>query len=198
MQACLVVKKCPYRCTFCQAPGILGKRIRRRSVENVISEIKFLSKEYKMKEIHIADDDFSHNKRWTLNFLTMVKNEIKGTRFYFMNGLRIDNVDKEILESMKKARFINVGFGIESGSQRILNRIKKGLKIDDIKKNFRMAKRLGFKTWAFFILGLPEETLSSVRETIDFSLSLDPDFAKYFYLVPYPGTDIYEEFLSKG
>jgi len=193
----LTSRGCPYRCTFCQAPGIWGRKIRRRSVENVIAEIKFLNKKYNIREIHIADDDFTHSKEWTLNFLNMVKSEFLGTRFYFMNGLRIDNVDREILENLKRAGFINVGFGIESGSQRILNKVKKGLKIEEIKKKFRMAKKLGFKTWAFFILGLPGETPSTLKETIALSLSLDPDFAKFFYLVPYPGTDVYEEFLTK-
>jgi anaerobic magnesium-protoporphyrin IX monomethyl ester cyclase len=194
----LTSRGCPYRCTFCQAPIIWGRKIRRRSIENVISEIKFLNREYNIKEVHIADDDFSHDREWTLGFLNQVKREIKGMRFFFMNGLRIDNVDKEILENMKSAGFINVGFGVESGSQRILNRIKKGLKIDEIRVKFKMAKGMGFKTWAFFVLGLPGETHISLKETVDFSLSLDPDFAKYFYLVPFPGTDVYKEFLSEG
>ncbi len=194
----LTSRGCPYRCTFCQAPGIWGRKIRRRSIENVISEIKFLKERYKIREIHIADDDFTHDKEWTMNFLSEVRKKLTGMKFFFMNGLRIDNVDKEILEDMKMTGFVNVGFGIESGSQRILNRIKKGLTINEIKRKFSLAKKMGFKTWGFFILGLPGETLSSIKKTVNFSLSLDPDFAKYFYLVPYPGTAVYNEFLKEG
>jgi len=189
---------CPYRCTFCQAPRIWGRKIRRRSVDNVVAEIKFLKSRYGIKEIHIADDDFTHNKEWTLDFLRKVEKERVGTRFYFMNGLRIDNVDMDILLGMKRAGFVSIGFGVESGSQRILNSVKKGLKIAGIEKNFKMVKGLGFKTWAFFILGFLGETPSSLKETVDFSISLDPDFAKYFYLVPFPGTDVYKELLTKN
>jgi anaerobic magnesium-protoporphyrin IX monomethyl ester cyclase len=191
---------CPYRCSFCQAPMIWGRKIRRRSIHNVIEEIRCIREQYGIKEIHIADDDFSHNREWTLNFLKNVRKEksLEDMRFYFMNGLRVDNVDETILKDMKKTGFISVGFGIESGSQRILNRIKKGIKLAQVKSNFKIAKRLGFKTWAFFILGLPGENIETIKKTIDFSIALDPDFAKYFYLVPYPGTEVHTEFMSKG
>ena len=194
----LTSRGCPYRCTFCQAPKIWGRTIRRRSVENVIAEIKMHIEQCNIREIHIADDDFSHDKSWTLQFLDTVTREIKGIRLYFMNGLRIDNVDREVLTEMKRAGFVNVGFGVESACQHILNRVRKGLKVTEIVEKFRMARSLGFRTWAFFVLGLPGETAGTVKKTIDFSLSLDPDFAKYFYLVPFPGTDVYDEFKSKG
>jgi anaerobic magnesium-protoporphyrin IX monomethyl ester cyclase len=189
---------CPYRCTFCFAPLMWGNRIRRRSVENVIDEIGVLVKEYSIREIHFADDDFSHDRDWTLRFLERIKGAFGDVRFYFMNGLRIDNIDEEMLCRMREARFINVGFGIESGCQRILNRVKKGLTIATITKNLRLAKQMGFKTWGFFIFGLPDETAETIDMTIDFSLALDPDFAKYLCLVPYPGTAVYEEYRSKG
>ena len=194
----LTSRGCPYRCTFCQAPKLWGRNIRRRSVDNVIEEIRFLISEYNIKEIHIADDDFSHSEEWTMDFLSRAKKEIYKVRFLFMNGLRIDNVNRVLLEEMKKTGFVNVGFGVESGVQSILNRVKKGLKIQEIKKKFRIAKKLGFKTWAFFILGLPGDNKRTIRETIKFSILLDPDFAKYFFLVPYPGTEVYEEFRSRG
>jgi len=194
----LTSRGCPYKCTFCQAPKLWGRKIRRRSVENVMEEIHLLTEKYGIKEIHFADDDFSHNKEWTLNILDAMKRENIQVRFSFMNGLRITNIDEEILTGMKNTGFINIGFGIESGSQRILNRVKKGLRICEVKEKMKLAKRMGFKTWAFFILGLPGESPSTIKETIDFSLSLDLDFAKFFYLVPFPATEIYEEFRSKG
>ena len=194
----LTSRGCPYRCTFCQAPKLWGRNIRRRSVDNVIEEIKFLISKYNFKEIHIVDDDFSHNKKWTMDFLSKVRKENYKVRFLFMNGLRIDNVNRMLLEEMKKTGFLNVGFGVESGVQSILNRVKKGLKTEKIKKTFVIAKKLGFKTWAFFILGLPGDNKRTIRETIKFSILLDPDFAKYFFLVPYPGTEVYEEFRSRG
>ncbi len=193
----LTSRGCPYKCTFCFAPKIWGNRIRRRSIENVIAEIEYLTGEFGIREIHIADDDFSHDRDWTLRFLKRVKGSFGNLRFYFMNGLRIDNIDEEILKGLREARFINVGFGIESGCQRILNRIKKGLTIRTITEKMHMAKAMGFKTWGFFILGLPDETPETINKTIDFSLSLDPDFAKYLFCVPYPGTEVYEEYRSK-
>lgn len=194
----LTSRGCPYRCTFCLAPKLWGTSIRRRSVENVVDEIAHLVREYHIKEIHIADDDFTHDRDWTIRFLKQVENSFGDLRFYFMNGLRIDNIDEVILRRLRAARFVNVGFGIESGSQRILNRIKKGLKIETIAEKMRLAKAMGFKTWGFFILGLPDETPETLQKTIDFSLSLDPDFAKYLCCVPYPGTEVYDEYRAKG
>jgi anaerobic magnesium-protoporphyrin IX monomethyl ester cyclase len=194
----LTSRGCPYRCTFCLAPRIWGNRIRRRSVKNVIEEIGHLVDEHGIREIHIADDDFSHDRDWTIRFLRKVRGSFADLRFYFMNGLRIDNIDEEILNRLRDARFINVGFGIESGDQRLLNRIKKGLTIKTITEKMRMAKAKGFKTWAFFIFGLPGETPATMKRTLDFSLFLDPDFAKYLCCVPYPGTEVYEEYREKG
>jgi anaerobic magnesium-protoporphyrin IX monomethyl ester cyclase len=194
----LTSRGCPYRCTFCLTPTIWGRKIRRRSIRNVVEEIEMLIRRYGVKEIHIADDDFTHEREWTLSFLREVRRRMWSLRFFFMNGLRIDNVDREILKELRETRFVNVGFGIESGSQRILNNIKKGLRIDEIEEKFAMVKEMGFKTWGFFIFGLPGETRWTMKETFDFSLTLEPDFAKYLYLVPYPGTEVCEEFQKKG
>ncbi len=194
----LTSRGCPYRCTFCQAPKLWGRKIRRRSVANVMEEIRYLTGIHNIKEIHFADDDFSHDKEWTLKILDAMKRENIKVRFSFMNGLRITSVDEELLTGMKNNGFINIGFGIESGSQRILNIVKKGLNISEVIRKMKLTKKMGFKTWAFFILGLPGETPITIRQTVDFSLSLDPDFAKFFYLVPYPGTQVYDEFVKKN
>lgn len=194
----LTSRGCPYRCSFCLAPGIWGNRIRRRTVENVVDEIAHLVDTHRIREIHIADDDFSHDRAWTMRFLERIRDRFGDLRFSFMNGLRIDNIDETILDSLRQSRFVNVGFGIESGSQRILNRIRKGLSKRTISEKMALVKAKGFKTWGFFIFGLPGETPQTIQRTLDFSISLDPDFAKYLCCVPYPGTEVYEEYRRGG
>jgi radical SAM superfamily enzyme YgiQ (UPF0313 family) len=90
-----------------------------------------------------------------------------------------------------------VGFGIESGNEGILRNIRKGISKGTVREAMRIAQSLNFETWGFFIIGLPGETAETVKETINFATELDPDFAKFLILKPFPGTEIYDELVSK-
>jgi anaerobic magnesium-protoporphyrin IX monomethyl ester cyclase len=106
-------------------------------------------------------------------------------------------VDFEVLSALKSIGVKNVGFGIESGNERILKNIKKGIRKDTVRGAMKVAKNLKFETWGFFIVGLPGETAETVRETIDFAKELDPDFAKFLILKPFPGTEVFSQLRSK-
>lgn len=184
---------CPGGCTYCCTKQIFGRRMRFRSIKNVVDEIEEAIKNYGFKEIHIMDDCFTVNKERVFEFRDAIKKRGIKTTFVFSNGMRADQVDEDILKVLKELGVLSVGFGVESGNQTILNNIKKGIKLDTIRKAFKLSKKYGFETWGFFMLGLPGETKETIRDTIDFAKELNPDFAKFLILKPYPGSEVFDQ-----
>jgi radical SAM superfamily enzyme YgiQ (UPF0313 family) len=189
---------CPGSCTFCCTKHIFSKSFRMRSVANIIAEIEELVRRHGVREIHIADDIFTLNKKRALEFCEEIKKRKFGVGFQFMNGLRADCVDRQILTALKEIGIKTVGFGVESGNDAILKRIKKNISLETTRNAFKLSKELGFETWAFLIFGLPGETEDTIRETIRFTKELDPDFAKFLILKPYPGSDVHAELAREG
>lgn len=183
---------CPGDCTFCCTKLIFTRHVRLRSVDNIMKEIDLLVKKYGVKEIHIADDTFTINKRRVLDFCDCIRKRGYDIHFEFMNGIRADCVDEEIMEALKSIKMRNVGFGVESGSKEVLRLAKKNIDLSKVRRAFKLAKDFGFETWAFFIIGLPGETFDTVRESINFAKELDPDFAKFMILKPYPGSEVFK------
>ena len=189
---------CPGGCTFCCTKNIFSKRFRARSVKNIMEEINQLVKNEKVKEIHIIDDVFTLDKKRTLEFCGEVKKQGLELDFQFINGLRADFVDEDILKALKSIGVKTVGYGVETGNEEILKNIKKNIPLGITRKAFRLSKKLGFETWAFLIFGLPGETELTIRQTIDFTKELNPDFAKFLILKPYPGSEVFEQLKKKN
>jgi anaerobic magnesium-protoporphyrin IX monomethyl ester cyclase len=189
---------CPGRCTFCCTKQIFGQKFRFRSVKNVVDEIEYLIDEFGVKEIHIMDDCFTVNKKRVLEFRDEIKARKINIPFAFSNGLRADQIDRDILMALKDINVSTVGYGVESGNQRILNNIKKGITLDRVREAYRLSKELGFSTWGFFIIGLPGEDIETIKDTINFAIELDPDFAKFLILKPYPGSEVFQQLSEKG
>ena len=180
---------CFGRCTYCCTKNIFPG-LRFRSIKNVVNEIEFLLTQG-VKEIHIMDDNFTVYKQRVLDFRDeIVRRGIK-TTFVFSNGLRADNIDEDILKALKDIGVLSVGFGVESGNQKILNVIKKDIDLNTIRKAYRLSKKYKFETWGFFMIGLPNENKKTVNDTIQFAKELDPDFAKFLILKPFPGSEVF-------
>tara|TARA_B100002003_G_C13957965_1_gene464175 strand:- start:172 stop:849 length:678 start_codon:yes stop_codon:yes gene_type:complete len=126
-----------------------------------------------------------------------IKRKIK-IKVAFPNGLRVDMVDPEILKALKDMGTYSIAFGVESGNQDILNKIKKGTKIEQIIKAFKETKKLGIEIWGFFMIGLPGETKETIMDTINFAIKLNPDIAKFHILKPYPGSEAYHDLLKQN
>lgn len=157
-----------------------------------------LVNKYGAKEVHMDDDNFTTNpKRVFMIRDEIIKRGIK-VKFAFPNGLRADFVDYEILKALKEMGAYSVAFGVESGSQRILDNIKKGITLKRVEQSFELARRVGLEIWGFFMLGLPGEDETTILETIRFAKKLNPDIAKFHLLKPYPGSEIFNEFLKQG
>jgi radical SAM superfamily enzyme YgiQ (UPF0313 family) len=188
---------CSGQCTFCCSRCIFTHRFRYRRAENIVDEIAGLKERFGAKEIHIWDDNFTFIKRRVFE----IKDELRRRRievnFAFPNGLRVDQVNKEILQALKEMGTYSISFGVESGSQKVLDRACKGIKIERVKEAFRMCRELGMETWAFFIIGLPGEDASTVKETIKLAKDISPDIAKFHVLKPFPGSSIYSELAAE-
>ncbi len=189
---------CPGRCSFCSAKSIFLRKFRPRSAQNVVDEIEDLVKRYSVREIHLWDDNFTLNKSRVLEIKDQILRRGIRVKIAFMNGLRVDCVDREILKALKEMGTYSIAFGVESGNQNILNSIKKGITTKKIEEAFEIAREFKIETWGFFMIGFPQDTERTIRETIDFAIKLDPDIAKFHVLKPYPGTDIFDELNQKG
>ncbi|MFH1606036.1 MAG: radical SAM protein [Nanoarchaeota archaeon] len=187
---------CPYKCSFCNK-NIFGYNIRLRSNKNILEEIDLLVNNFGVKEIHISDDMFNINRKKTIDLFKEVKIRKYDVAFFPQNGLRVDSINKELLDTLWNAGFYGLTFGVESGDQEILNKNNKGTKLTQIRKAFEMAKKYDFVTWGFFLLGLMGETKESIMKTINFAIELDPDIAKFSIIVPYPGTQTYETYKNR-
>ena len=189
---------CPGNCTFCTAKFMHGKRFRNRSAENILEEVDLLVREYGASEIHIWDDNFITNRKRVFEFRDGIIKKGMKVLFSFPNGVRADFINREILQALKDMGTYSIAIGVESGNQRILDSIQKGIKLEQIENAFKLAKELKLETWGFFLLGLPEEDSKTMEETIDFAIKLDPDIAKFHILKPFPKSIVYEQLKSKG
>ena len=189
---------CPCGCSFCANRILMGRGLRLRSIDKVIGEIERLARDYQVKEVHILDDNFTVSKKRTLDFCQKFKSSKMKMHFAFPNGVRLDTLDREVLTALKEIGVYSITAGIESGSQRILDHMKKELTLDLIKEKARLIKSFGFILNAFFIMGYPAETKEDIVKTIKFARQLPLDAAHFSCFLPLPGTDITQELLNSG
>jgi len=189
---------CPFCCTYCTVHILSGRKIRMRSINHIINEIKLLKEKYGVKEIHILDDAFTAYKDRVLEFCNeLIKNKLN-IKFTFPNGVRLDTLDKEMLLKMKKAGLISFDVGIESGSDKILKDMKKSLTTKTIEEKTNLIKDVGLEANGFFIIGYPTETKEDILKTIKFSKKIPIRRAQFSLFKAYPGTEITNQLLSTG
>lgn len=194
----MVSRGCPGQCTYCETKNIFGRRTRFRSPANVLGEIRRLVHEHGVREIHFLDDVITANKKFVRELCALLKQEPYRLHLQVANGLRADMVNAEILAALKEVGLRNVGFGIESGNEGVLEVIKKGISKDQVRKAVQTAKDVGLETWGFFLFGLPGDTEETVRDTVDFAIELDPKYAKFAILKPFPGSEAFYQLDEKG
>jgi len=194
----ITTRGCPYPCRFCGARLMHGNRIRHRSVGNVIEEITLLTERYNVREIHIEDDNFTFKKEFVMSLCDRIVRMDKKILFSLPNGIRLDRIDHEMLSAMKYAGFYSMAVGIESGSQRTLDRMKKNLSVEFIREKVSLIKRTGFIVKGFFMLGYPGETPQDLELTARFAKSLELDRASFSVFIPLPGTPDYEDLIAQG
>ncbi|MEE8402296.1 MAG: radical SAM protein [Candidatus Hydrothermarchaeaceae archaeon] len=179
---------CPYACHYCGSHNLFGRKMRRRSVDNVIAEIDHLIERYDINGLYFCDDLFTRDHDWVREFCQKVKD--RGIVWACQS--RVDTINEELMRDMKAAGCIQIDFGVENGSPRVLKALNKTIKIPDAKKVFKMAKRVKIRALATFMIGNPEETLEDLQQTFDLAKELDADYTIFYYTTPYPGTKVYE------
>ncbi|MEM3956366.1 MAG: radical SAM protein [Candidatus Bathyarchaeia archaeon] len=181
---------CPFQCIFCSSSRIFGRKYRARSAKNVVDEIEFLVSEYNPKSIEFSDDEFTLNQRRVEEICEEIKK--RGIDITWACGSRVDTISRSLLEKMKKAGCSFIYYGIESASQRILNFIKKGITIEQIRRAVMLTKDIGIKIMGSFIVGFPDETREEIKNTLAFPKKLKVDYVQFTIATPYPGTELYE------
>lgn len=183
---------CPFQCSFCVMNTFPYKE---RDLENVFKELDYLAS-LGAREIFFLDQTIGVNREKLICFLNeMVKRKYG---FGWFGFTRVDKVDEEILKLMKTAGCHTLLFGVESGSDEILKKYRKGYTKEQIINAFRLAKKAKIKTLATFIVGLPEETREMIEETIKFSRELDPDFVSFNFAVPRFGTELRDKAIKEN
>jgi len=190
---------CPHKCIFCQssqlAPGnVFGRRVRSHSVDYSISEIKHLISDYHIKEIIINDDTFNINKRRVYDFCEAMMKKDLHKKIEWSCNIQVGSrtVDKDMLKIMRRAGCWQIMPGFESGDQKILNLIKKGITLEESMNVCRWAREVGLIIKANFILGHPLETHQSVMKTIHFAHKIKAHFVSFTLMSPLPGTELYD------
>ncbi len=188
----IVTRGCPYQCTFCAGFKITGRKLRSRSVGNVIKEMELLYYKYSVREFHIEDDNFTLKKDLVIGICgEIIKRKLK-ISWSCPNGIRLDTLDEELVKLMEKSGCYSIAVGIESGSDKILKSMKKLLNKAKIKEKINMIKKnTKIKITGFFMIGYPRETEEDVLETIRFAKELKIDKADFAFMMPLPGTEVW-------
>ena len=187
---------CIYWCDFCTAVRMFGRRYRMRSPKNVVGELEYLQRTFGARQFTFYDDAFTVDQKRAAEICTEIKN--RKMKIEWDCETRVDMVTKELLRTMKEAGCIAVWFGVESGSQQVLDAMRKGISPAQTVKAFKWAKEVGLMTVANVVLGFPGETKETIWETIKFIERLNPNDIGYYIATPYPGTPLYETVKEKG
>ncbi|KKL20409.1 hypothetical protein LCGC14_2455750 [marine sediment metagenome] len=191
---------CPYQCTFCNTPLFWGKKIRYRDPEKVIGEVKHLHEKYGINEIFFQDDTFNLNHKWAFEIFDGLINSGLSQEMLFKIDCRVNEtlLTKEFLDKAYKAGVWNIFYGIESGSQMMLDRMKKGITVSEIKRAIKMTHDSGIQTQCSFIVGMPGETMKTLIETNKLILETNPSKYGWVFACPFPGTEFDKEVTAKG
>ena len=188
---------CVQWCNFCIEVRTHGRKYRVRSIKNVVDELEFLQKTYNAKYFAFIDDAFTVNRQRTVEMCNEIKK--RKLKIKWACETRVDMITKELLQTMKDAGCADVWFGIESGSQQVLDAMKKGISLAQTVRAFKWAKEVGLKANPNVILGVPGETKETAWETIKFVERLIPDYLGcYTVATPYPGTPMYDLVKNNG
>ncbi len=189
---------CPFGCTFCYK-GIFGKRIRLRDPKAVVDEWEFLIRRYNVREVAVLDDAFTFDTARVIAICELlIERGLNKVPWSTTNGIRVDRVSPEMFSAMRRAGCYRVYFGIESGVQSIINRLQKGIDLEQARYAVKSAKDAGLEVGGYFMLGNLGETDADMDATISFALDLGLDYAQFSIATPYPGTLMYDQVLEEG
>lgn len=186
---------CPNNCSFCASPILWKRKVRFRSIDNVIAELRGL-KDQGFSYIQFQDDTFTFNKKRLLVLLDKMIQE--KMNFSWTCDTRLNCIDAEVLKKMTEAGCIRVKVGIESGNRDILKEINKGITPELVMEKIKLIKEYGLNITTYFMIGFPEETDQQARETVELAKKIEADYYSLSILAPYYGTSIYDDFIRSN
>ena len=182
---------CVYWCEFCAAVRMFGRRYRMRSPQNVVDEIEFLHKTYGAETFTFCDDAFTVEQERTAELCRQIRK--RGLKIVWNCGTRVDMITKRLLLKMREAGCVSVWFGVESGSQHVLNEMRKGISTEQTIRAIGWVRELGLKPVPNVLIGFPGETEESAWRTIKFAEKISPDDIAFFNIAtPLPGTPMFD------
>jgi radical SAM superfamily enzyme YgiQ (UPF0313 family) len=186
---------CPGICSFCDH-RTFGSKIRHFSLERIVEEFFVLRDVYGARDVSVWDDNFTSDKKLLLEVCESLNSRDFGLSWNVES--RINMVDRDILKTLHASGCSFIAYGIESGSQRMLDHMKKGITKEEIVEKVRITQEVGIPIRGYFMMGLPGETEQDILETIKFALELDIDIATFTMFLPLPGTLDYKRALRGG
>jgi len=193
MTGLLTSRGCPHNCIFCTSKD--GRVCRMRSSENVVKEIEMCVAKG-ITDFNVIDDTYTINRKRILSIADLIiKKDLKITMDI---NARVDQVDQEMLDKLAQAGCNRIRFGVESGNPEVLKNLRKGITLDQVREAFKMAKKTGLITFAYFMLGSPGESVKEVKQSIRLAKEIDPDFVQFLITTPFPASELYDLGLDKG
>ncbi len=191
VQAVIKVSRgCPFHCFFCLATPVSGAKVRKRSVENIFEEIKECVEKYGITNFVFWSDIFNIDREWVFALCNKIIES--GLKITWSANTRADTADFEMAKIMYKSGCRLVSIGVESGSQYMLDKIGKKIKLDDVRRTVSIFKKAKIRIYNYFVIGLPWESEETIEDTIKFAIELDSDFISFYTATPLPGSRFYD------
>jgi radical SAM superfamily enzyme YgiQ (UPF0313 family) len=191
----IISRGCPFPCTFCAVHETMGRKWRIKSPERVVDELLLLKKNHQLEGVWFKDSIFNLDREWVREFCRLMIERDAGIEWQALT--RIDLIDEDELIMMKRAGLTQLDLGIETGSPRSLLRLKKGITVERIRQQVRLAKR-HVKAFGFFMIGIPGEDESDVQQTFELAKALELDRWTWSIFSPLPGSALYDELIAEG
>ena len=177
---------CPYKCSFCNSTSIWENNWRKRSAENVVAEMEYLINNYKKKTFCFSDNSFNIDMNRVARFCDIIIK--KRISCLWSTPVRVEYINEDLANKMKKAGCFNVGIGIESANNFVLEQMGKRISIEEITKGINIFKNAGIEVLGQFVIGSPGDTLDTVKESINYAINSELDFVMFYSILPFKGT----------
>jgi radical SAM superfamily enzyme YgiQ (UPF0313 family) len=190
LQTTIVTNRgCPEKCVFCLAPSVSGRENRRRSIPNILAEIENCLNQHGINNFLFRSDTFTMDPDWVIRLCQGI--ERAGLKIKWSCNSRVDTLSGEMLRAMREAGCWLISFGVESGSQEILDLMKKNITKEQVRAAINLCKVEEVLTSVYFLIGTPWESEETFQETLEFARQIEPDFVEFFYAYPFEGTEMY-------
>jgi radical SAM superfamily enzyme YgiQ (UPF0313 family) len=191
---------CPFKCIFCAWPQIMygNNQYRTRNPIDVVDEIEAMVKQYGFRSYYFDDDTFNIGKKRLLTLCEEIKRRGMHKTLPWAAMSRADTSDRETLKAMKEAGLKGIKYGVESGSQELVDAADKALNLEKVEEMVAVTRELGIHQHLTFSFGLPGETWETVRKTIDFAKKLNPETIQFSIMTPFPGSTFYKMLEKDG